>query len=52
MLGIRHLQRRDGLFIKRRVLLTLFALPYAIILVAFSDKNQTVICLFPIMSIY
>lgn len=37
MLNVRHLQRRIVFFVKRRVTLTLFALPYAIIFVPVGD---------------
>ena len=51
MLIVRRLQRRNGIFNQRRVSLAKLALPYAIESVAFSDKNQSTICLFQIMSI-
>ena len=50
MLIVRRLQRRNGIFNQRRVSLAKLALPYAIESVAFSDKNQSTICLFQIMS--
>ena len=37
---VRHFQRRIALSIRRRVLLTRFALPDAINFVAFSDQNR------------
>ena len=51
MLIVRRLQRRNRIFNQRRVSLAKLALPYAIELVAFSDKNQNAICLFQILSI-
>ena len=37
---VRHFQRRIVISIGRRVSLTMFALPYAIIFVTFGDQNQ------------